>query len=300
MKSVKKRVFTVNVLEEDKIVEKEFAVVLPSLKVQNDANRLRSKTFHKLLKEGVMLREELEKIMKERGAWNEEINLEFETLKREVLEGELTLTQGGISLNKARDIALNMKEKRERMISLLTNKSELDSQTCEGLADQDRFNFLFVNCLVYNDDSNTLYYKDLDEYLENADDPVAVKGATEFYYLISDSDPVDDHLPENKFLKEYDFVDDNLRLVEPSTNRLINADGKYIDEFGNFVKYNDDGSYDYVDFDGNKLDMTTGSYAVDEKKPFLDDDGKPIVKTKTKTPVKKRRTRKTKTSESDA
>lgn len=299
MNKDKRRVFTVKTLEDDKIVDKEFAVILPSLKVQNEASRLRSKTFHKLLKEGVILREELEKIMKERGTWNEDINLEFENLKREVLDGELVLSKGGISLTEARDIALNMRTKRERMINLLTNKSDLDSQTCEGLADQERFNFLFVNCLVYNDDSNTLYYKNLDEYLDNADDPVAVKGATEFYYLISDSNPVDDNLPENKFLKEYDFVDDNLRLVEPSTNRLINEDGQYIDELGNLIQYNDDGSYDYVDINGNKLDMITGSYAVDEKKPFLDNDGKPVVKTKTNT-IKKRRTRKTKTSESDA
>ena len=298
MNKDKRRVFTVKTFEDDKIVDKEFAVILPSLKVQNEASRLRSKTFHKLLKEGVILREELEKIMKERGTWNEDINLEFENLKREVLDGELVLSKGGISLTEARDIALNMRTKRERMINLLTNKSDLDSQTCEGLADQERFNFLFVNCLVYNDDSNTLYYKNLDEYLDNADDPVAVKGATEFYYLISDSNPVDDNLPENKFLKEYDFVDDNLRLVEPSTNRLINEDGQYIDELGNLIQYNDDGSYDYVDINGNKLDMITGSYAVDEKKPFLDNDGKPVVKTKTT--VKKRRTRKTKTSESDA
>ena len=58
----KKRVFTVKTLEGDKIVDKEFAVILPSLKVQNEASRLRSKTFHKLLREGVILREELEKI----------------------------------------------------------------------------------------------------------------------------------------------------------------------------------------------------------------------------------------------
>jgi len=191
-KSDKKIVFKVLLIEnegeESKIVEKEFAVILPTLKIQLEANKVRSKTFHRLLKEGVMLRDELDKALKERDMWNTEKETEFNRLKAEVLEGEYALSQGGIKLSEARSIAIKMKKNREEMINLLTSRSELDSQTCEGQADQDRFNYLFVNCLVYNDEVNTPYFKGgLAEYLENSDDPVAVKAASEFYYLISNT-----------------------------------------------------------------------------------------------------------------
>lgn len=305
-----KRVFTVNVLEENdgkyKVVEKEYAVIVPSLKVQLEANKVRSQTFNRLLKDGVMLREELEKILKERNIWDDEKQAEFNLLKAEVLKGEFALSQGGIKLKEARDIAIQMRDYREKMIALLSKRTDLDSQTCEGQADQERFNFLFANCLVYNDDSNTLYFKNgLAEYLENTDDPVAAKGASEFYYLISDSGPVDSTLPENVFLKDYDFIDDNLRLVDPTTKRLVNEAGHYIDEFGNLIKYKEDGSYYYVDINGNEVDIQTGTYVDTNKKPFLDDDGNPVVKddevkVEKKRAPRKRRAKKTETVDTDA
>jgi hypothetical protein len=88
-------------------------------------------------------------------------------------------------------------------------------------------------------------------------------------------------LPENKFLKEYEFVDDKLRLVNKE-GHYITTDGKRVDE--NFRYIDEEGNF--VDEDGNRIDED--GLPVVESKPFLDDEtGKPIVKEKKKQPAAK-------------
>ena len=63
----------------------------------------------------------------------------------------MKLEKGGIKLSEARDIAIDTTKKRQQMVEMLVARSELDNHTCEGQADNTKFNFLFANCLVYND-----------------------------------------------------------------------------------------------------------------------------------------------------
>lgn len=292
MKELSKRVFKASVLElvdnKYEYVTKEFAVVLPSYKILEEANKIRSKVFNESLESGDLLRDQLDNELRKRGLWNDSRQMEYDTLRKEILDREYQLQKGGIKLNDAKQLALEMKEKRERMVQMLSSRSDLDSQTCEGKSENARFNFLFANCLVYNNEEQTKFYPNgLQDYLVDTDNPVAVKGATEFYYLISGTESLDDKLPENKFLKKFKFVDDRYRLVEKGTGRLVNRDGRHIDEYGNFIEYNQDGTYYYVDINGRRLDEKTGNFVVDAPAPFydefgnpLDDEGNPIVATK--------------------
>ena len=290
MADVIKRVFSIEVIEtkEDgtpdlnkdgsfKFVEKEFAVRLPSYKVMEEANKLKSKVFRESLDAGDMLRDQLEDILRNKGLWNDQRQIEYDTLRKEILDREYQLQKGGIKLNDAKDLALEMKEKRQRMVDMLSGRSDLDSQTCEGKSENARFNYLFAYSLVYNDDELTPFYPNgLEDYVVDMDNPIAVKGATEFYYLLSGTENLDDKLPENKFLKKFKFVDDKYRLVEKGSARLVDREGHYIDEYGNYVEYNEDGTYFYVDVNGRRLDEKTGNFVVDEPAPFLDEYGNPI------------------------
>jgi hypothetical protein len=224
-------------------------------------------------------------------------------LRKEILDREYQLQKGGIKLNDAKSLALEMKEKRQRMVEMLSGRSDLDSQTCEGKSENARFNFLFAHSLVYNDDELTPFYPNgLEDYVVDMDNPIAVKGATEFYYLLSGTENLDDKLPENKFLKRFKFVDDKYRLVEKGSARLVDRDGRYVDEYGNYVEYNEDGTYYYVDVNGRKLDEETGNFVIDEPSPFLDEYGNPVLEeddveeTVAEEPPKKKTTRKRKTT----
>ena len=252
---------------------KKYAVRVPTVDEIRGANEMRAKTFNEALSRGDLLRDQLEGELRNRKLWNDQRENEYQTLRQEVLNGEFTLQKGGIKLSQARALAVEMGEKRNRMVNLLSSRTDLDSNTCEGRADAARFNYLFASCLVYDDTEAQYFPKGLDDYLVNQDDPVALAGASEFYYLISGSDSVDNKLPENKFLKKFKFVDSKGRFIDKE-GRLIATDGKHIDEDGNYIKWNEDGTSSKIDNLGRAV-REDGDFAV-EHSAFLDDDGSPI------------------------
>ena len=268
----------------------KYAVTRPTVKQQQEANKLRSKTFNEALRNGDLLRDQLDSELRKRGDWNDDREAGYQSLRKEVLDYELALKKGGIKLSRAKELALEMADKREEMVGMLSSRTELDNNTCEGQADSARFNCLFAVCLVYEETGEKYFPGGLEEYTAAANDDVAVKGATEFYYLISVTENLDDTLPENTFLKKFNFTDEQNRLID-TDGRLITRDGKHIDKEGRYIRWNDDGSSVFVDSEGKELN-DEGEYDV-ETSPFLDEDGKPIVLESEKAPDKpKRKSRK--------
>ena len=231
---------------------KKYAVRVPTVEEIKEANEIRARSFNEALSRGDLLRDQLEGELRKRKLWNDEQEQEYQTLRQEVLDGDFKLQKGGIKLNQARHIALTMSNKRNEMIDLLSSRTELDSNTCEGKADAARFNFLFACCLVYDDTGKQYFPNRLDDYLKKADDAVSIRGATEFYYLISGNSSIDDQLPENQFLKKFKFVDDKLRLIDKD-GRLVDKDGHHIDEYGNLIQWNEDNTSTKVDVTGRPV-----------------------------------------------
>ena len=268
----------------------KYAVNRPSVKQQQAANKLRSKTFNDALRNGDLLRDQLDSELRKRGDWNDDREADYQRLRTEVSDYELALRKGGIKLSRAKDLALEMADKREEMISMLSSRTDLDNNTCEGQADAARFNCLFAGCLVYEETGEKYFPGGLEEYTGAMNDPVAVKGATEFYYLVSGTENLDDTLPENEFLKKFKFTDEKNRLVDKE-GKLVSREGKHIDEEGRYIKWGDDGTSVFVDVDGRELNEE-GDYDI-EQAPFLDDQGEPIVLESEKKPDKpKRKSRK--------
>lgn len=180
------------------------------------------------------------------------------------------MAKGGFSLTDAKKLALRMREVRLEMRDLISVRTSLDNHSAEGQADNSRFNYLVSACVVYKDNDKP-YFKDLEDYMNRQDDPVALAGAQKLANIIYGLDNnFEKNLPENKFLKKYKFVNEELRFIDKQgrtidrEGRLVDENGRYIDEDGNFV-----------DKDGNRVDEE-GEYLVDTQ-PFLDDDGNPVV-----------------------
>ena len=252
---------------------KKYAVRVPTVDEIKKANETRAKTFNEALNRGDLLRDQLEGELRKRKLWNDEREMEYQTLRKEVLDGEYRLAKGGVKLSQAKQIALEMGKKRDEMVELLSSRTDLDSNTCEGRADAARFNYLFACCLVYDETGDPYFPNNIDDYLLNQDDAVAIAGATQFYYLMSGSESVDDKLAENKFLKKFKFVNEDLRLIDKD-GRLITEDGQHIDANGNFIKWNRDGTSSKVDQTGRGV-REDGRFDV-EHSPFLDEEGSPI------------------------
>lgn len=249
--------------------EISFLVRSPTINDQKEANKVYNTAFSEAIKAKALVRAKLDDVLVEQGLWDNDKQEKFNKLQNNILEGERVLAKGGISLKDAKKQALNMRKYRNELRDLISVKTNLDTHTAEGQADNARFNYLVSSCLVYNDTKEP-YFKGYEDYLNRAADPVAVLAAQNLaamlYGLESD---YEEKLAENKFLKKYKFIDTNLRLVNEK-GQLVDEENRLIDDKNRFI--NEAGQF--VDKDGNVVDKD-GEYLVDFS-PFLDDSGKPI------------------------
>ena len=249
---------------------KDFLIKSPSLKDQREGQKIYNQAFSDAVKSGCIVRGRLNDLLKEQGLWDDKKEQKMNTIQQKLIDKEKDLAKGGISINAAKKIALDMKKLREDLRDLISVRTNLDNHTAEGQADNARFNYLVSSCLVYKE-SQKPYFEGYEDYLNRASELVAIKGAQILANLLYGlENDYEKKLPENKFLKQYKLVDDNLRLVNKE-GHLVDEDGRLVDITGRFV----DTEGSYVDIEGNPVD-DVGEFIV-EFKPFLDDDGKPII-----------------------
>jgi len=246
-----------------------FSIKSPSFKDQREAQKIYNQAFADAVKSGCIVRGRLDDLLREQGLWDENKERKMVTIQQQIFDNEQILAKGGISLSAAKSVALEIRELRADLRELISSRTSLDSNTAEGQADNARFNYLVSCCLVYSE-GNKPYFDSYESYLNKSAEPVAIKAAqvlaSRMYGL---DDNYETNLAENKFLKEYKFVNDDLRLINKE-GHLVDEEGRLIDEDGRFI--NEKG--EYVDKDGKPVD-DNGDY-VCEFKPFLDEDGKPI------------------------
>ncbi len=250
---------------------KEYAIMKPTTKVNEDATMEYNRVFSKALKSGALLRESLEKHMREQGLWDDDRQSKYLEILTKINENETTLRRGGIKLSEAKEIALTTKALRATLQNLIAEKNSLDVNTAQGQAESARFNQLLVSCLVYND-TGEVVFDSIEQYDNTAqeDSGLAVKAAEIFasIYFGLDED-YETNLPENKFLTEHKFSDEEGNLLNKD-GKKVDFLGRLVDENGRYI--NDEG--EFIDVEGNRVDEE-GNIIV-EVKPFLDDEGNEI------------------------
>lgn len=251
----------------------KYAVLRPKMDQITEANKLSREVFNEELNEGSLLRTQLDTELRKRQLWSDDREAEYQLLRKEIVDGEYALAVGGIKLSEAKDLALEMKKKRREMVEMLTAKSELDNNTCEGKADAARFNYLVATSLVYEESGEPYFKNGLADYILKQDDPVSERAASEFFYLISDTEQSDDDLPENKFLKQFNFVNDKAQLID-ADGKLVDSEGRHINEEGRYIKWTGDDAWIYVDESGREIDED-GNFVV-KFTPFVDDINGPV------------------------
>lgn len=247
----------------------------PRLDELREAQKIHTRTFHDALNAGAILRAKLDDVLKEQGLWGDDKDIEIKTLQKEIAELEVKLRGGGLRLDVAKNIALDIIDKRNKIKEIVAIKLVYDSKTAESQADDARTDYLVSVCLVYNDKDHKPYFKNLEDYLNSQNDTVAIEGYRNFLMLLNDStDDYEKDFIEYKFLKRFNFVDDKLRLVNKE-GHLVDREGRLIDENNRYIRYDSNGNKEYIDINNNVVDEN-GDYKIDEK-PFLDDEGNEIV-----------------------
>ena len=256
----------------------------PTTSEYRDSQIEYNKAFRSALEGGALLKKRLGDYMKEQGIWDEDKDTEEKKLLRSINDQEGVLEKGGIPLSEAKERALELRVTRNKFRNLIAERTMLDSNTVEGQADNARFNFLVSACML-NEECAPLF-KSLEEYDKASDEPWAAKAAGELAGMIYELDPdYDKNLVENKFLVDYEFADEDLRLVNKAGHPIdLDDDGteRLVDKEGRFIAYrtkqaekvqNEEKSY-YVNREGIEVDKD--GKVVDGFSPFLDARGKPV------------------------
>lgn len=248
----------------------EFLIQEPTLHQQRESQKVYNQAFSDAVNSGSIVRARLDDLLKEQGLWDDQKEAKFAGLQTQINDQEQLLSKGGIPLSQARSIALGIRKLREEMRGLISIKTNLDTHTAEGQADNAKFNYLVSCCLVYKN-TKKVYFKSYEDYLNRSSDIVGVIGAQKLAAMMYGLDSeFEKKLPENKFLLDYKFVNDDLRFIDDK-GRFTDQEGRLIDINGRYI--NEEGKY--VDKNGVLVNQE-GEY-VSDFQPFTDDDGKPVV-----------------------
>jgi hypothetical protein len=250
----------------------------PGNKVLSAAQRVAAKAWTDCVRDGIMTKKELVKFMKEQGIWNEDKDKEEKDKIKQINDLERSLyIQGGkskrLKLSEAKEIAVQMRLARAELRDLISERIALEQNTAESLSDNARFDYIVSQCTF--DNNSKKVYNNLDDYLNRSDDEVAFAAASALAQLMYSIDKnVEANLPENRFLSKFNFVNDDLSLVDLEGNR-VDVKGKRIDDSGYYLNDQDE----RVDTDGNLIDKD-GNYIPSIT--YTDDNGKVVKPTTAK------------------
>ncbi len=248
-------------------------VKMPGAKDFSKAKLAYNKAFREALEQGAILRAKLTDYVIEQGIWDAKKEAKQKSLLDKIRELELFLKTGGKKLKDAYNTAIELGKLRSELQSLVMEKNSYDSLCAEGLAQQANFDELILLC-VLKADKVTKVWNNMDEYNNDSNEEWAVKAASKLASMLYGLDPdFEKNLPENKFLSQYKFVNENLELVNKDGHR-VDVEGNLIDEEGYYVKYVD-GKAVRITKDGKELDEDNRVKV--EFTPFLDDDGNPVL-----------------------
>jgi hypothetical protein len=244
----------------------------PSSTVISASQRVSAKVWTDCVREGIMTRKELEKFMKEQGIWDDGKDKEQQKIIQEIsaLEKRLYVSGNGgkkLKASEGKSIAIEMRIKRNELRDLIAERMSLEQNTAESISDNAKFDYLVANCTYYENGQKV--YTSLDDYKERSDDNLAFMAASTLAGMIYSVDKdFESKLPENKFLKMFHFVDDDLNLVNKD-GETVDLEGRRIDKNGYWL--NDEGKR--VDKDGNVLDEN-GNYIPSVE--YIDDENEPV------------------------
>jgi len=250
----------------------KLSVNKPTNKQIQEANMAYNLRMSELIRSGsksnqrLMLRAELDEYLQEMGIWTLKDQLEVEKLALEIRASELKLKQGGIKVSEGKSLALQMAEKRRKILDKHAKRLQFDSATIESQADNFRFEYLLVRCLTHADDGKQ-YLKNHDDYLERQDEVAIVDGAKALANMLYGLDSnVTDNMYEMQWLKNAGMIDDDGKY-RGKDGTTVDRDGRLVDENGRYI--NNDGQL--IDTFGRLVDEN-GNLIVEDGKPFIDDE----------------------------
>jgi len=243
--------------KEDKV---DIYVIKPLHETLKQSDRIKAKSWNQCLQDEILIKKELESIMSKRGIWDQSKSEREQEITKEIVALEKKLYKGDgkkrPKVSEGQQIAIQMRRLRIELRDLIAEKIALEENTAEALAENAKFDYLVSECTFYKE-SRERVYKDLEDYSSRSSDEIAFAAASALGEILFNLDSsFEKNLPENKWLKKFDLVDDDLSLIDTKGD-LVDTDGKKINEKGFFL--NEEGKR--IDRDGELLDED-GNYIM--------------------------------------
>ena len=231
---------------------KEYIIKPSTAKVSMEAQKVYTKAFKGAVEDGAILKRTLEDHMRRQGLWDDKKQEEYETALKKSADIEYKVKTGFYKkASELRDKALELKEIRKGLASLLMERNSMDSLTADGIADNQRF-FYLVSACVYDFDTQKPVFSSLEDYLSKADDSLTVKLSSEYAnFAYGLDDKYEERFIENRVLRKLNLLNEK--------GELVNISGDRVDSNGNLV----DANGARVSKDGTRLDINNN--------PLVDD-----------------------------
>ena len=237
--------------ETEKIVK--IYVVRPTNNTIKNADRYRAKTWNQCITDGVLTKKELSKILKDRGIWNQAKEDEEGEIVKKLQQLEKSLYGIGIGdkkmkLSEGQNIAIEMRLLRNTLRELIAEKITMEENTAEALSDNAKFDYFVADCTFYENGQKV--YSSVDDYNQKSSNEIAFAAAGALAEMMYQLDTkFEDSLPENKWLKKHNLVNQDGALVDRN-GETTDLEGRKINKFGHYI----DSEGRRIDIDGNLLD----------------------------------------------
>jgi hypothetical protein len=275
MSQDKEKIVDVKITKNGKEETIKLLIKKPSNALMSSAQRIGAKVWTDCVRDGIMTKKELEKFMNAQGVWDKNKDAQQKEITDTILDLEKQLyvsgKNGKLRASDGKRIAIEMRKKRNELRDLISERLSLEQNTAESISDNSKFDFLVSNCAFYENGNKV--YNDLEDYQRRSDDEIGYASATALASMLYSVDKdFEAKLPENKFLKMFHYVDDNLSLVNEK-GETVDLDGRRIDSQGYYI--NSEGKR--TDKEGNLLD-DSGNYVP--SLTYLDDNDQTLEEPK--------------------
>lgn len=237
----------------------ELAVLKASPGQLQEATRIYNQTWAKGVKDGLLLREAIDTYMREQNIWGDTQETRLQEILKDINQTEKTLSGGKMKKSAGKDLSLKLWDLRSEMRQLIAQKTIIENNSVQSQAENARFNYLVSVCSVYNETGDRVF-SSLEDYLEK-DEDWSYECASQMSNLLYNLDPdFEKNLPENKFLKRFGYVNDELALVNEK-GELVTRENKRVDSEGYYV---DPETGERVNVNGEKiqkLDVETAEFS---------------------------------------
>lgn len=175
-----------------------------------------------------LLRQNLDQYLRDAGVWSEEDDNKLTELNKDVDRLLDQIRKGGQKLSEGRKLCIEVMDKRKEMIKVSEKRRAFENITVEFLAEQEKMDYIIYLATVYAD-SGKNYWESLDALKEDkrthAYEQAYLSVLDKFFGVDGEFEK---RLPENKWLKKYGFVDEDLNYVDRKTGTKVDRDGNPI------------------------------------------------------------------------